>query len=599
MTNAQYEEIEEVAQRPFNWAYLKRMLGYARPYRRQLIMVTAVVAIGSMLRLTEPYLLRTAIDEGITGRNLAVIDRIALLWLLFQLIGAISDYIRIRMLNETGQHILFDLRQELFDHLQWLSLRFYDARPVGRIMSRVTNDVEAINNLINMGLVTIVSQSISLVGIIIVMFVLNWRLALMAFVVIPGLVFIVAHLRPRLETSWRNVRKANSNINAYLNESITAIRVTQSFAREPENILAFDGLNNSYYETFMRSIKLEALFWPLVDVMGLIGTCLVLWFGARMVMQDVLTVGYIMAFTDYLWRFWEPISAISRVYSRVLGAMASAERIFEYLDTQPEILDAAEAIPLSSLKGDVRFEDVSFRYDDGNDYVLRDISFHVAPGQTIALVGPTGSGKTSIINLLMRFYDPQEGSVLVDGHDVRQVQLSSLRSQISLVLQEPFLFSGTIADNIRYSRLDATREDVARVAQAVQVDEFVQRFEDGYDHEVKERGVRLSVGQRQLISFARALLADPKVLILDEATSSVDTQTETIIQAAMHTLLAGRTAFIIAHRLSTIQRADCIFVIEDGRIVERGTHAELLAAKGAYSRLYQRQFTSWEPEMAE
>ncbi len=599
MTNAQYEEIEEVAQRPFNWAYLKRMLGYARPYRRQLIMVTAVVAIGSMLRLTEPYLLRTAIDEGITGRNLAVIDRIALLWLLFQLIGAISDYIRIRMLNETGQHILFDLRQELFDHLQWLSLRFYDARPVGRIMSRVTNDVEAINNLINMGLVTIVSQSISLVGIIIVMFVLNWRLALMAFVVIPGLVFIVAHLRPRLETSWRNVRKANSNINAYLNESITAIRVTQSFAREPENILAFDGLNNSYYETFMRSIKLEALFWPLVDVMGLIGTCLVLWFGARMVMQDVLTVGYIMAFTDYLWRFWEPISAISRVYSRVLGAMASAERIFEYLDTQPEILDAAEAIPLSSLKGDVRFEDVSFRYDDGNDYVLRDISFHVAPGQTIALVGPTGSGKTSIINLLMRFYDPQEGSVLVDGHDVRQVQLSSLRSQISLVLQEPFLFSGTIADNIRYSRLDATREDVARVAQAVQVDEFVQRFEDGYDHEVKERGVRLSVGQRQLISFARALLADPKVLILDEATSSVDTQTETIIQAAMHTLLAGRTAFIIAHRLSTIQRADCIFVIEDGRIVERGTHAELLAARGAYSRLYQRQFTPWEPEMAE
>jgi ATP-binding cassette subfamily B protein len=599
MTNAQYEEIEEVAQRPFNWAYLKRMLGYARPYRRQLILVTIVVAIGSMLRLTEPYLLRTAIDEGITGRNLAVIDRIALLWLLFQLIGAVSGYIRIRVLNETGQHILFDLRQELFDHLQWLSLRFYDGRPVGRIMSRVTNDVEAINNLINMGLVTIVSQSISLVGIIIVMFVLNWRLALMAFVVIPGLVFIVAHLRPRLETSWRNVRKANSNINAYLNESITAIRVTQSFAREPENIVTFDGLNNSYYETFMRSIKLEALFWPLVDIMGLIGTCLVLWFGARMVMRDELTVGYIMAFTDYLWRFWEPISAISRVYSRVLGAMASAERIFEYLDTQPEILDIAEAIPLSSLKGDVCFEDVSFRYDDGNDYVLHDISFHVTPGQTIALVGPTGSGKTSIINLLMRFYDPQEGRILIDGHDVRQVQLPSLRSQVSLVLQEPFLFSGTIADNIRYSRLDATREDVVRVAQAVQVDELVQRFEDGYDHEVKERGARLSVGQRQLISFARALLADPKVLILDEATSSVDTQTETIIQAAMHTLLAGRTAFIIAHRLSTIQRADCIFVIEDGRIVERGTHAELLSAKGAYSRLYQRQFTSWEPEMAE
>jgi ATP-binding cassette subfamily B multidrug efflux pump len=599
MANAQYEELDEVEQRPFNYAYLKRMMGYARPYRRQLLVVLVVMVVSSLLRLMEPYLLRTAVDEGIGGHNLAVINRIALIWLVFQVIAAVGDYMRIRILNITGQGILFDLRQQLFSHIQWLSLRFYDGRPVGRIMARITNDVEAINDLINTGLVTIVSQVVSLVGIVVVMFALNARLALMAFVVVPGMVWIVARLRPAMETAWRNVRKANSNINANLNESITGIRISQAFSREQINIAQFDELNNSYYNTVMRAIKLEIVIWPLVDVFGLIGTCLVLWLGAWMVIQNELTVGYIMAFTDYLWRFWEPISAISRVYSRVLSAMASAERIFEYLDTQPEIKDAPDARPLPPIQGDVRFEHVWFRYSDGDDYVLKDINLHIAPGQTVALVGPTGAGKTSLVNLLMRFYDPQEGRVLVDGHDLRQVQLSSLRSQMALVLQEPFLFSGTIAENIRYSRLDATMEDIIRVAKAVQVDTFVQRFPDGYQHEVNERGTRLSSGQRQLISFARALLADPRILILDEATSSVDTQTESLIQQALHTLLAGRTAIIIAHRLSTIRRADCIYVIEEGRIVEQGTHDALLAAGGPYAHLYRRQFAAWEPEAAE
>ncbi len=588
----QYEEIEEIDKKPFNYAYFKRMLTYARPYRRQLALAVVVIIIGSLLRLTEPYLLRTAIDEGITPRNLEVVNRIALLWLIFQFVGALSDYARIQILNRTGQGILYDLRQEIFVHIQWLSLRFYDGRPVGRIMARITNDVETINSFINAGLVTIVSQTVSLVGIIVVMFALNTRLAIMAFIVVPGMVWIVARLRPAMETAWRNVRKANSNINANLNESMSGIRVTQAFHREAANIERFDKLNDTYYDTFMRAINIEILIWPLVDIFGMVGTCLVLWAGANMVLRGELTVGYVMAFTDYLFRFWEPINAISRVYSRVLSAMASAERIFEYLDTQPEIVDAENAQPIRSIEGDVSLENVSFRYTDSDRYVLQQVSMHVRPGQTVALVGPTGAGKTSIINLLMRFYDPQEGRVLIDGHDLRSLQLASVRSQMALVLQDSFLFSGSIADNIRYGRIDATMEDIKRVSEAVQVDKFVQRFEDGYDHQVNERGVRLSVGQRQLISFARALLASPRILILDEATSSVDTQTERMIQQAMDTLLHGRTAFIIAHRLSTIQKADCIYVIDEGRIVEQGTHDELLAAGGHYAHLYRRQFAT-------
>ncbi|MHB0857139.1 MAG: ABC transporter ATP-binding protein [Anaerolineae bacterium] len=594
MSTDQYEELEEQDKRPFNYIYLKRMLAYARPYRKQLAGVIAMMVVSTTLTLTEPYLLGMAIDEGIAKNNMRLITTLATLWLVFQVVSALSDFVRIRTLNRTGQNILFDLRQQLFDHMQWLSLRFYDGRPVGRIMARVTSDVEAINELINTGLVTIISQSVSLVGIVLIMFVLNARLAMMAFLVVPGMVWIVARLRPAMENAWRNVRKANSNINANLNESITGMRISQAFCREQVNTTLFDRLNDTYFDTFMHAIKIEIVIWPMVDLFGVLGTCAVLWYGAWLVLQGDLTVGYILAFSSYLWRFWEPISAISRIYSRVLSAMASGERIFEYLDTVPEVAENESAVPLDMVRGQVTFDKVSFCYGDGGKNVLQDISFQVEPGQLIALVGPTGSGKTSIINLLMRFYDPQQGRVLVDGHDLRNVTMPSLRSQMALVLQDSFLFSGTIADNIRYSHLDASLDDVIRVAKAVEVDRFVERFEKGYDHEVNERGTRLSVGQRQLICFARALLADPRILILDEATSSVDTQTEAAIQKAMATLLAGRTSFVIAHRLSTIRRADRILVIDDGRIVEQGTHEDLLQADSYYANLYKRQFAAWD-----
>jgi ATP-binding cassette subfamily B multidrug efflux pump len=407
---------------------------------------------------------------------------------------------------------------------------------------------------------------------------------------LPLLAVLFFYLRPMMESAWMNVRKTLANINANLNETISGIRVIQAFSREDFNVRRFGRINEMNRRITMRAFRLEMLTWPSIDFIGVVGTCLVIWYGALQVIRGAISLGYVMAFVNYQWRFWGPLSAISKVYSQVLSAMASAERVFEFLDTEPEIQNAPDAEPLPSIRGQVRFEHVSFRYEKDDRLVLRDINLAVEPGQVVALVGPTGAGKTSIVNLLMRFYDPTEGRVLVDGHELRQVTIESLRSQMAVVLQESFLFSGTIGDNIRYSRSDATLEEVERAAAAVRLDKFIESLPDGYDTEVQERGGRLSVGQRQLVAFARALLADPRVLILDEATSSVDTQTERLIQQALETLLQGRTAFIIAHRLSTVEHADRIIVLDDGRIVEEGTHHQLLARRGLYHRLYLTQF---------
>ncbi|MFC1467037.1 MAG: ABC transporter ATP-binding protein [Candidatus Brachytrichaceae bacterium NZ_4S206] len=576
---------QEAQERPFNYGYFKRMLRYLNPYKAQLGVVGVFVLLGTIANLLEPALIAVIIDQGVANKDVPLIVGLVGVLLAFRLIAWAAGYARIHRINVVSQGVLHDMRSELFTHIQKLSLRFYDNRPVGKIMSRVTSDIGAINELLNGGLTMIIAEGLSLIGIIVIMLAINWQLALACFAALPFFWLIFGSLRNKVETTWMNVRKSASNMNANLNESINGVRVTQAFNRQEYNIARFARINQWNRDANVRAIKLDNLIWPLFDLVGVMGTALLVYVGVVQLNAGLVTLGVITAFIQYLWRFWAPISALSRVYSQVLSAMASAERVFEFLDTAPEVQDAPDAKPLPPIRGEVTFENVHFRYEATSKSALRGVNLRVKPGQTVAIVGPTGAGKTTIINLIMRFYDPTEGRVLIDGHDLREVTLASLRAQVSLVLQDPFIFSGTIRDNIRYGKLDATDEEIVAAARAVGLDAFVSRLKEGYDYEVEERGGRLSLGQRQLVSFARALLADPRILILDEATSSVDTQTERLIQQALRVLLKGRTAFVIAHRLSTVRDADLILVMRDGQIAEQGTHDELMALHGLYYRL--------------
>lgn len=593
MSDMPFEELEDATERPFNTGYFFRMLGYMRPYKKEMAITALGILLASGVSLFEPYLLGRVVDEGIIGGNLQAIQQIAVILLVLHLLAWVGGRTRQWMSGVIGQNVLYDLRQELFVHIQSLSLRFYDKHPVGRILTRITNDVSSIARLLNVGLVTLVGEGVNLLGIIAVMLWLSWRLTLTAFVVMPVVIYIFYKARTSIEGSWKNVRKTISNINTNVNESVNGIVVSQAFVREKRNIGDFRGLAQSANDSWMKAVKADEVIWPGIELAGVVGTGLVVIVGAAQVLNETLTIGFVIAFVNYLWRFWSPLSAMSRIYNMTLSAMASAERIFYFLDTVPEITDKPGAIPMPPIEGEVVFDHVYFKYDPDQEWVLREVNLHVRPGETIALVGHTGSGKTSIANLVSRFYDPLEGSVRIDGYDLRDVQVESLRRQMAVVLQDGFAFSGTIADNIRYGRLEATDEEVQAVVEAVGLGEFINSLEEGLAYEVGERGNRLSVGQRQLVSFARALLADPRILILDEATSSVDTETERIIQEAMATLREGRTAFVVAHRLSTIRNADRILVIDKGQIAEMGTHEELLAQRGRYFDLYLTQFAAY------
>ncbi|MGO4544750.1 ABC transporter ATP-binding protein [Paenibacillus sp. 2TAB23] len=597
MSQTEWDLDEDQEEKPFNGKYMKRMLHYLLPYRKLMTLVVVVVFINMLLSLSEPIILAYLIDKGIGMKDFTVIHILAGVLLGVKLIGWLLSWMHTRWINFTGQRILFDLRQQLFNHLQTLSFRFFDGRPAGKIMSRITNDTNAIGELINGGLITMVMEFTHLLGIVIILVWMDWQLALLSFIMMPLLYLIVSKLRPKIEGSWSRSRSTMSAINGNLNETIQGIRVIQAFSRQQTNNDRFNGINLRNKQAFMRAITLESTVYPLVEMIGMLGTCIVVWYGAMRVIDGAITLGFIMAFINYLWRFWGPLSALSKVYSQLLSAMASAERIFEILDTEPEVKNEVKAREMPQVRGDVSFKNVSFRYEENKPDVLKNVSFEVKAGQRVALVGPTGAGKSTIVNLLMRFYDASEGSVHIDGMDIKQATLESLRKQMGIVLQDSFIFAGTVEDNMRYGNEEASDEELLRAGESVRLDRIVSKLSDGYQTELEERGSKLSVGQRQLLAFGRVLLSDPRILILDEATSSVDTETEQHIQEALQKLLAGRTAFVIAHRLSTIKDADLILVIENGEVAEQGSHLELMKLGGLYANLVLTQLSMQESVM--
>jgi len=583
-----YENDEEI-EKSFQWGQVRRLLGYMAPYKKSVQKTLAITLVATLVRLIAPYLIGLTIDKAIRPGHMNLLFVLAISLLVLYSVNWIANRSRIYLTTWLGQKVIYDLRHKLFEHIQSLSFRFFDKRPAGSILVRVTNDVNSLQDLFTNGVVNVVMNIFMLVGIITILLLMNWRLALITMVTVPIMVFLTTKLRTRIRRAWQDVRLVQSRLNAHLNESIQGIRVTQAYTREKENMEWFSHLNNTNRQIWAVATRRGAYFGPLVDLTGAFGNALLFWYGAYLLQQGQLTVGALVAFANYLGNFWDPISQLGQVYNQLLVSMASSERIFEFLDTEPTVPELVQAPVLSAIQGFVQFEGVEFAYEPDRP-ALRGIDLTVEAGQSVALVGHTGSGKSTIINLLCRFYDPTAGSIHVDGIDLRSVTLESLRSQVGIVLQDTFIFSGTIMDNIRYGRLDATDDEVIEAAKQVQAHEFISQMAKGYQTEVKERGSMLSMGQRQLLSFARALLADPRVLILDEATASIDTNTEVMIQEALRVLLEGRTSFLIAHRLSTIRGADKIVVLDHGNIVEMGNHQSLMTDKGTYYNLIQAQY---------
>ncbi|SDT57141.1 ATP-binding cassette, subfamily B [Paenibacillaceae bacterium GAS479] len=541
-------------------------------------------------RLAAPAVIILAIDDAIdNGGNKGKLLMFGGILLVLYIIQWAANAIRIKYTNIIGQKVIYDLRQQLFEHIQKLSFRFFDKRPAGSVLVRVTNDVNSLQDLFTNGVVNLLMDCVQLIGIALILLIWNFQLGIAVMITVPLMFIVSGALRKRIRFAWQDVRIKQSRINSHLNEAIQGIKVTQAYVQEKENYKFFDHMNTINKKSWDRASALNQTFGPIIEVTAAIGTLILFWYGSHLIQTGVITIGLLVGFANYIGNFWDPINRLGQMYNQLLVAMASSERIFEFIDEKPTVEESGRARMLTGIKGDVNFDNIVFEYEKGRP-ALKGISLDVKAGQSIALVGHTGSGKSTMINLLCRFYDPVEGSVRIDGQDIRDVTIESLRSQVGIVLQDTFIFSGTIRDNIRFGRLNATDEEVEMAARAVHAHDFIMTLPDGYDTEVQERGNVLSMGQRQLLSFARALLADPAILILDEATASIDTETELKIQEALKTLLAGRTSFIIAHRLSTIRHADNIVVMDHGHIVEQGNHDELMRHGGTYYGLIEAQY---------
>ena len=586
MARNKFDTDEEIEQK-LNLKIIPRMMRWIKPYTWWMVLACFIMLVASGISLLSPYLIRTAIDQAIPAANYNMLIKISVFIVVTTLFARILLAAKLRLMTRVAQKIIVTIRKEVFTKLQALPFTYFDSRPHGKILIRVVNYVNSLSDLLSNGIIQLISDLFTLVVIVCFMLAIDVRLTLVCMAVLPVLLLVLVSMKKKQHEAWKQESYKRSNLTAYLSESLNGMKITQSFARERVNQGIFNELCDKCKKVWIRAVNMNNIIWPVVDNLSTLGVALVYMAGIAWLgdgMGGTVTVGTLVAFTGYIWRFWMPIQNLGNFYNSMVTTGAYVERIFELLDEPEDITDRDGAVELPPIRGHVTFDHVNFSYEPGNP-ILKDVNFTITPGTSVAIVGPTGAGKTTIVNLLTRFYNPDDGKILIDGLDIQSLQIKSIRKQVGVMLQDSFLFSGTIMENIRYGRLDATDEECIAAAKTVQAHEFIAAFPDGYNTKVTANGGGLSQGQKQLISFARVLLSDPRILILDEATSSVDTQTEKALQKGLDELLKGRTSFIIAHRLSTIRNSDIIFFVDHGEIVERGNHKELMALDGNYAHL--------------